>query len=136
MLRNKLISAVLIGVGADIVEIDRIRIAVERSGDRFLERVFTFSERNFCDAKRDRFASYAARFAAKEAVLKALGSGLAGCGWKDVEISRVDGQRPEVLLHRAAADLAKEKGISAVLVSMSHDRSRAVAFAVAAGEGV
>lgn len=126
----------LIGVGTDIIEIDRVRQAIERGGRRFLERVFTKAERGFCDARRDRFSCYAARFAAKEAVLKALGSGLAGCRWVDVEISRVGGSRPEVLLQGGAAALAKKKGIEAVLISLSHDHDKAVAFAVAAGEGV
>lgn len=132
MSRDGLPAAGLIGVGTDIIEIDRVKQAVERSGRRFLERVFTSGERDFCEARRDRFACYAARFAAKEAVLKALGSGLAGCRWVDVEVSRIGGGRPEVLLHGAAAELAKEKGIATVLISLSHDRDRAVAFAVAA----
>lgn len=127
-------TAGLIGVGTDIIEIDRVKGAVERSGSRFLERVFTFGERLFCDARRDCFACYAARFAAKEAVLKALGSGLSGCRWVDVEVSRINGGRPEILLHGAAAEMAKERGIATVLISLSHDRERAVAFAIATGE--
>ena len=129
-------SAGLAGVGTDIVEINRVRKAVERGGRRFLERVYTSAEIEFCDGVKDRFASYAARFAAKEAVLKALGSGLAGCRWVDVEVRREKGSRPEVLLHGAAARLAKAQGIEAVLLSLSHSRDYAVAFAVAAGEGV
>lgn len=126
----------LIGAGTDIIEIERIKQAFERSGDRFLERVFTSGERSFCDARKDRFSCYAARFAAKEAVLKALGTGLAGCSFVDVEVRRPDGGRPEIILHGAAAETAKEKGIVSVLVSMSHNREHAVAFAIAAGEEV
>lgn len=136
MSRDKPHAAGLIGVGTDIVEIGRIKQAVERGGRRFLERVFTSGERDFCDVRRDRFACYAARFAAKEAVLKAMGTGLAGCRWVDVEVRRKNGGPPEVLLHGAASELAKEKGIAAVLISLSHDGDRAVAFAVAAGEEV
>jgi len=126
----------IIGAGTDIIEIERIKQAYERSGDRFLERVFTPGERSFCDARRDRFSCYAARFAAKEAVLKALGTGLAGCSFVDVEVSRPGGGRPEVTLHGAAAETAKEKGIASILISISHNRESAVAFAIAAGEEV
>ena len=134
MITRKIPPAGLIGAGTDIIEIERIKQAVERGGDRFLERVFTPGERSFCDARKDRFSCYAARFAAKEAVLKALGTGLAGCGFTDVEVRRPEGGRPEITLHGAAAEIAKEKGIAAVLISMSHNRANAVAFAIAAGE--
>ena len=123
------------GVGTDLIEIDRVRQAVDRGGRRFLERVFTEGEIAFCEGRRDRFACFAARFAAKEAVLKALGSGLAGCRWVDVEIHRAGGERPEVLLHGAAAKLAGENGIISVLVSLSHGREHAIAFALATREG-
>jgi len=126
----------LIGAGTDIIEIDRIKQAVERGGNRFLERVFTPGERGFCEARKDRFSCYAARFAAKEAVLKALGTGLAGCGFLDVEVQRPGGGRPEIKLRGAAAEVAMEKGIAVILISISHNRENAVAFAIAAGEGV
>lgn len=127
-------AAGIIGVGTDIIEIERIKQAVERGGRRFLERVFTSGERALCEARRDRFACYAARFAAKEAVLKAMGTGLAGCRWVDVEVDRSSEGRPEILLHREAAEQAKEKGIAVVLISLSHDRDRALAFALAVKE--
>lgn len=126
-------AAGIIGVGADIIEICRVRRAVERGGRRFLERVFTPAERDFCNARRDRYACYAARFAAKEAVLKAMGTGLSGCRWVDVEVARPGGGPPEIVLHGEAARLAGRKGISTVLISLSHGREHAVAFAVAAG---
>jgi holo-[acyl-carrier protein] synthase len=125
-----------VGVGTDIIEIVRIKRAFERIGVRFLEKIFTPGEMSFCDAKKDRFSSYAARFAAKEAVLKALGISLAGCRLGDVEVTRPDGGRPEIILHGAAAVMAKEKGIATVLISMSHNHDQAVAFAIAAGEEV
>ncbi|MDD4168755.1 MAG: holo-ACP synthase [Desulfotomaculaceae bacterium] len=124
----------LAGIGTDIIEIERIKKAAQLNGDRFFKRVFTASERNYCDSKRDRFACYAARFAAKEAVLKAMGTGLAGSRWTDVEISRKDGAGPVVLLHGATAALAAEKGIIRLLLSISHDRGRSLAFAVAIRE--
>jgi len=124
----------LAGIGTDIVEIERVKQAAERNGDRFLNRVFTSSERSFCDSRRDRFACYAVRFAAKEAVLKAMGTGLAGSRWTDVEISRNAGSAPAVLLHGATAALAAEKGIGRVLLSLSHDSEKALAFAAAVRE--
>ncbi len=127
-------SAGLIGVGTDIVEIERIKSAVERSGSRFLERIFTAGEREYCDSRKDRYSSYAARFAVKEAVLKAMGTGLAGCSWVDVEVVRNSSGRPEIQLHGAAAEIAGSRGVQAVLISISHDRDRAVAFAIAAGK--
>jgi len=123
------------GIGTDIIEISRIREAVERGGRRFLERVFTEGEIAFCEGRRDRYACLAARFAAKEAVFKALGNGLAGCRWVDVEVCRTGGDRPRILLHGAAARLARENGIASVLISLSHNREHAVAFALAAREG-
>jgi len=123
----------IIGVGTDIIEIDRVKLAVERSGNRFLERIYTCAEIVFCEARRDRYACYAARFAAKEAVLKAIGSGLAGCRWVDVEVSRSQGNPPEVLLHGAAATLADERGIKSFCLSLSHSRNYATAVAIATG---
>lgn len=129
-------TAGLIGVGTDIIEIGRIKLAFERNGVRFLEKIFTPGEMSFCDARKDRFPSYAARFAAKEAVLKAMGTGMVGCSLLDVEVTRPGGGRPEIVLHGAAADIAKEMGIATVLISISHNRDQAVAFAIAAGKEV
>lgn len=126
-----LARAGLAGIGVDIVEIDRLKNAAGRTNEKFLQRVFTPSERIYCDAKRERFACYAARFAAKEAVFKAMGTGLAGARWVDVEISQQTGGRPTVQLHGKAAILAGKKGIGTMLVSLSHDRTKAMAFAVA-----
>lgn len=125
----------IIGVGTDIIETDRVKLAVERSGSRFLERVYTPAEIAYCEARRDRIACYAARFAAKEAVLKAIGSGLAGCRWVEVEVSRSRKGPPGVLLHGAAAALAAKRGIGSLHITLSHSREFAVAFAVATGRG-
>lgn len=129
---NKLIS--VIGIGTDIIEIDRVARAIERGGERFLGRIFTAAEIDFCESRRDRYACLSARFAAKEAVGKALGVGLAGLQWLDIEIRRSEGEQPRVVLHGAAARIAGEQGIGRVLVSMSHSREYATAFAVAEGE--
>lgn len=120
------------GIGTDIVEIDRVRRAVERSGRRFLERVFTPAEIAYCGARKDCYASLAARFAAKEAVIKALG-GLKGGRWVEVEVRRNEVGCPEILLHGTAAARAREIGIARVLISLSHSRDYALAFAMATG---
>ena len=125
----------VIGVGVDTIEIARIESLALRFGQTFLNRVFTAREQVYCEGKRERFACYAARFAAKEAVLKALGTGLSGCRWTDVEVVAHPGGRPSVGLSGGAAAIAGERLISGVLVSLSHDRGRALAFAVAVGEG-
>lgn len=120
----------LAGIGTDLVEISRIRRAVEKLGEKFLNRVFTPAERAYCSSRKDPFPCYAARFAAKEAVFKSLGTGLSGCKWKDVEIAAGSNGRPEVRLFGRAAEIANSRDIIRVLVSLSHDRGRAVAFAV------
>jgi holo-[acyl-carrier protein] synthase len=120
--------------GVDIIEIERIRQAALRHGERFLGRVYTADELICC---RGRFESLAARFAAKEAVTKALGTGVwrEGITWVDVEVLR-DGATgaPVLHLHGAAARLARRLGLNSWSLSLSHDRTRAVAFVVALGE--
>ncbi|MDQ0286746.1 holo-[acyl-carrier protein] synthase [Desulfofundulus luciae] len=123
------------GIGSDLVSVGRIRQAVVKFGERFITRVFTGRERRYCAARRDPYPCYAARFAAKEAVLKALGTGLtAGCSWQDVEV--IPGRQgvPRVELYGRAALLARERGIKKFLITLSHDGSYAVAFAVALGD--
>lgn len=124
---------VTVGVGADIVCVERIeRLALQR-GDRALNRLFTPGERSYCEAQKRIYASYAARFAAKEAVAKALGSGFRGFSFRDVEIVSGPGGRPQVVLHNGAASAAAGRGVARVLVSLSHDGAYAAAFAVATG---
>lgn len=125
--------AVLYGIGIDQVEIARVRRAVSRR-PRLLERVWTEEERATCCGRRDVYSCLAARFAAKEAVLKALGTGLSGCRWQDVAVV-LRGGRPQARLSGRPAEIARLKGLE-VLVSLSHDRRYAVAVAVAVrGEG-
>jgi len=124
----------VIGIGVDTVEIDRLKNAVERLGERFLNRIFTPSEQCYCDHKRDRYARYAARFAAKEAVFKAMGTGIAGVRWTDVEVGKIAEGCPIVQLHHKTAILAGKKGIGEIKISLSHDQARAMAFAVAIRE--
>ena len=114
-------------VGVDIVEIPRIAQAVERWGDRFLARVYTPAELAFA---RGRSAQLAARFAAKEAVMKALGTGIRGVRWRDVEVVRDGGRAPSIRLHGTALARAKRLGIDSLSVSLSHSEHYAVAFVV------
>ena len=120
------------GIGVDIIEIERIRKIAEKSGERFLRRVFTPNERAYCEKRYRPYENYAARFAAKEAVLKALGTGLAsGAAFADVEILRTEKDPPKVRLHNKTAKLAENNGIDRIMLSLSHDQSRAIAFAIA-----
>src|SRR5467141_4847426 len=97
----------IVGTGIDIAEVHRIAEAMERFGDRFLHRVFTEGERRYCDSKANRVERYAARFAAKEAGMKALGTGWSrGVRWRDIEVCRPKGQRPTIQFHGEAAAIA------------------------------
>jgi holo-[acyl-carrier protein] synthase len=120
------------GIGIDVVEVERIASAIERHGEPFLARLFTAAERHYCAAQKRPELHYAARFAAKEAVSKALGTGIGGdAGWLDLEIVRDALGAPKLLLHGAAADFAREKGIPEIQISLSHAKDYAAANAVA-----
>ena len=102
----------VIGLGTDLIEIERIERSVARFGERFLERVFTPGEIAYCHAKKGSAESFAARFAAKEAGAKALGTGISrGVSWKEFEVKRKPGQRPELHLSGRAAEIARELGV-------------------------
>ena len=123
----------MIRSGVDLIEIDRVQASVERFGDRFVNRVYTAAELEICDGRP---SSLAARFAAKEAVAKALGTGIWRCGieWTDIEILRDAGTgEPKLLLHGAAADRAHEIGVKEWSISLSHARRSAIALTVALG---
>ena len=124
----------LLSVGTDIVEIGRVRAMVERWGERFLHRIYTSQELAYC---RGRAPHLAARFAAKEAVMKALGTGTRGVGWREVEICKEPTGAPVVRLHGRAAKRAKALGLHHFAISISHSGEYAVAFVVATqGEAV
>ena len=114
-------------IGVDIIEIDRIQQAVERWGERFLRRVYTDTELGLYKGKVE---SLAARFAGKEAVVKALGTGERGIGWKDIEILTESGGRPLVNLYRQAQEQADDLGLKGLVISLSHSRNYAIAFVV------
>ena len=113
--------------GVDIVEIPRIRRVAERYGERFLHRIYTEGEIAYC---RGRAPQLASRFAAKEAVMKALGTGIRGVRWQDIEVVRQRGQAPTIQLGGTALERARGLGIDHLAVSLSHSEQYAVAFVV------
>jgi holo-[acyl-carrier protein] synthase len=131
----ELVGRTVIAIGADLVDIDRMRRTVART-PRFVERVFTEDERRYCELRRDPAERYAARFAAKEAVLKALGTGLAGAGMRDIEVVKATGGKPELVLHGRARDLADQLGVATWLITITHSDHLAQVFVAAlADEG-
>ncbi len=118
------------GTGVDIIEISRIEKVFAGSG-RFASRIFTAGELACCAEKKGKWASLAARFAAKEAVSKALGTGFGRVKWTDIEVIGGEGGKPEVRLHGAAREAAGELGITNLSLSLSHCNEYAVAFVVA-----
>ena len=122
-----------VGLGVDLLEIDRMERAIERT-PRILERLFTSGEREYAWSKARPAVQYATFFAAREAVLKALGSGFAGIGYTDVEITHDAKGKPEVVLHGEALALAEQQGVIEIQISLSHTHQMAVASAVAIKE--
>ena len=120
----------MLRTGVDIIEVSRLDEAILRHGDRFFHRCFTAQELIEADG---RTPGLAARFAAKEAVAKALGCGIGDVSWKDIEILRDNQRRPEVILHGPAKKLAKRLGLIEWSVSLSHTHEHAMALVVAAG---
>lgn len=127
--------ASILGTGIDMIEISRVEESRARFGERFLKRVFTDAEREYCrERKQGETQSLALRFAAKEAVAKALGTGIRrGVNFKDIEVASDRLGRPSVKLAGGAAREAKARGVAIVHLSLSHDGPMAVAFAVAEG---
>src|SRR4029453_15769512 len=122
-------ASVIAGIGVDVCEVDRIRRALEAShGQRFRMRVFTDGEQAYCEGRRrGRFESYAARFAAKESVMKVLGTGWSrGVAWRDVEVVRAPGEPPGLRLHGQAAAIARRRGMRAWLGRGTHTQTTAI----------
>ena len=118
----------IIGSGIDIAEVARIRQAIERFGGRFIERIFTPGEARYCDSKANRVERYAARFAAKEAAMKALGTGWNhGVRWRDCEVVRMPGGRPSMKFHGKAGEFAARLGMKNTALSLSHTAEQAIA---------
>jgi holo-[acyl-carrier protein] synthase len=126
----------VLGLGTDITEVGRIQASLERYGQHFLNRVYTPGEIAYCEARKKTAAqSYAARFAAKEAAAKALGTGISrGVTWQELEVQRPPGQAPQLLLHGRAAEIAKARGITRLTLSLTHTNSTAMAVVIAEGD--
>ena len=118
----------IVGTGIDIAEVPRVRKALERFGDRFVRRIFTAGEIRYCDSKANRVERYAARFAAKEAAMKALGTGWNhGVRWRDCEVVRIPGGRPTMSFHGRAAEFAARLGVKHTALSLTHTAEQAMA---------
>ncbi len=122
----------ILGIGTDLIEIDRVERSLARFGDRFLERIFTPFEIRYCQRKRHGAGeSFAARFAAKEAGAKALGTGISrGVQWTEIEVRNLPGGRPTLLWHGRAADRAASLGVRATHLSLTHSRGLAMAMVI------
>jgi holo-[acyl-carrier protein] synthase len=124
----------LIGTGVDLIEIERIAHSIERYGERFLRRIYTDHEIAYCTSKRSSAESFAARFAAKEAGAKALGTGISrGVTWIEFQIARQPGGRPVLELRGRAALLARELGVKAISLSLTHTGKLAMATVMMEG---
>jgi holo-[acyl-carrier protein] synthase len=125
----------IIGIGTDIIECLRIGQMIERHGELFINRVYTPHEILYCQSRKMAIQHFAGRWAAKEAVLKALGTGWRkGISWRDIEIHNDPGGRPSVVLRGGARDVVDRLGITEMLISISHCRTHATAYAVAQAE--
>lgn len=120
----------MVGLGVDLVELPRFRQAMART-PTILERLFTDAERAYAEQRKDPTERYAVRFAAKEAVLKAMGAGIGMCDFKEIEVQRAESGEPTVVLHGRAAGLASERGVGAWLLTLTHTETLAHAVAVA-----
>ena len=125
----------IVGTGVDLAEVDRIRQAIERHGQRFIERIYTPAEIAYVERKANRFERYAARFAAKEAGMKALGTGWAGgITWHDFEVINLPSGRPTLAFHGRAAEIAAKLGVRRVALSLTHTREQALAMVILEGK--
>ena len=126
----------VVGIGTDIVECARIGDMIEKHDDTFIEKVFTSGEINYCGPRKSAVQHYAGRWAAKEAILKAIGTGWSkGIKWTDIEVINRMGGKPYVKLNGKAIEVCADRGIDDILITISHCRLFATAFATAMGPG-
>ncbi len=124
----------ILGLGIDSAEVERIRRAGERHGQRFLQRVFTPAEMAYVERKANRWERYAARFAAKEAAMKAIGTGLRrGVRWRDFEVLNLPSGQPSLKLHGEAARIAAQLGVTRISLSLTHTSQSALAVVILEG---
>jgi holo-[acyl-carrier protein] synthase len=122
---------VIVGMGIDLAEVPRIREAIERHGRRFIERVYTPGEIAYVESKANRFERYAARFAAKEAGMKAIGTGWRrGVRWRDFEVANLPSGKPTLVLHGVAARFAERLSVSNIALSITHTAQEGVAIVI------
>jgi holo-[acyl-carrier protein] synthase len=122
---------VIVGTGVDLAEVDRIREAIERHGQRFIQRIYTPAEIAYVERKANRYERYAARFAAKEAGMKAIGTGWSrGVRWRDFEVANLPSGRPTLRLHGAAAQFADRLGVRNIALSITHTAVQAMAIVI------
>ncbi len=118
----------IVGLGLDIAEVDRIEAAIGRHGAPFLERLYTPGEVAYCESHRDKFERYAARFAAKEATMKALGTGWSrGVRWRDIEVAREPSGKPTIRLAGVSQQIAQRMGVKSISLSITHSGNLALA---------
>ena len=121
----------IIGMGIDVAEVGRIRDVIESQTERFLRRVYTANEAAYCEQFKNKYERYAGRFAAKEAAMKALGTGWSrGVRWVDVEVVRMRGGRPTLALHGEARKIADALGVKNIALSIAHSATQAIAHVV------
>lgn len=127
----------IVGLGTDIIEITRIGEMIERHGEHFLQRVYTEQEIRYCQKRKEAMQHFAGRWAAKEAVMKTLGTGfLKGVGWRTIEVTALTSGQPVITLSGGAKDYAGRIGVEDVLITISHCRNYATATAIAIGHHV
>jgi holo-[acyl-carrier protein] synthase len=118
----------IVGLGVDIAEVDRIEAAIRRHGEAFLKRIYTPAEIAYCERHRNKAERYAGRFAAKEATMKALGTGWRkGVRWVDIEVARSSSGKPSVVLHGVAKQVAEQLGVRNISLSITHSGGTAFA---------
>src|SRR4051812_25194585 len=124
----------IVGTGVDLAEVPRIRQAVERYGRRFIDRIYTPAEIAYVERKANRFERYAGRFAAKEAGMKAIGTGWrCGVRWQDFEVSNLPSGRPTLKLHGEAAKIAERLGVTSIQLSITHTSELGMAHVILVG---
>jgi holo-[acyl-carrier protein] synthase len=122
---------VIVGTGVDLAEVDRIRAAIERHGRRFIERIYTPAEIAYVERKANRYERYAARFAAKEAGMKAIGTGWKrGVRWQDFEVTNLPSGRPTLRFHGVASEFADSLGVRNIALSITHTAIQAMAIVI------
>ena len=121
----------IVGLGIDVAEVERIREAIERHGQRFIERIFTAREIAYVERKANRYERYAARFAAKEAAMKAIGTGWKrGVRWQEFEVTNLASGRPTLQFHGTAAQIADSLGVRNISLSITHTAAEGVAIVI------